>query len=460
MTPSKARSDFDGTIWEVDEKQEEIEGLTAAGRPDPAYAAALGLIRAPFGRRAVALICDVVFWILVQMPLWMGAVPLLLKLASGTISPYGFINHPGFVIAVVAAAVTVFLTLVLSVLQLVMHGRSGRTLGKGIVGIRTVNVRTLERPGIGWVLLRYLLFCASSIVPLLGPVLLLISPTFDAERRGRGLHDKATHVWLIDVRQGLDPYDEKRLRVARKLVKAEPAPERSALPSLATPRDPSAQPQYRPGERISAGVIGVARSYEAHERPTVGLAQPAPAATPTGPSEAGKPVFGGYRNANSHRAEPSAPSPGLMGTPPPSMPPAAPQQQAPVAQPAPAPQAAPIAQPEPAPPAPAVRFELRFDTGESILISEPVLLGRNPEAAAFAGARPIALTDDSRSLSKTHLFVRPIDGGLEIIDCRSTNGSGLIRAGVEYAATADVPVVAIVGDIIRLGDRMAAVAQA
>ncbi|HCS60201.1 MAG TPA: hypothetical protein DIW46_02225, partial [Microbacterium sp.] len=134
--------------------------------------------------------------------------------------------------------------------------------------------------------------------------------------------------------------------------------------------------------------------------------------------------------------------------------------QAPVAQPAPAPQAAPIAQPEPAPPAPAVRFELRFDTGESILISEPVLLGRNPEAAAFAGARPIALTDDSRSLSKTHLFVRPIDGGLEIIDCRSTNGSGLIRAGVEYAATADVPVVAIVGDIIRLGDRMAAVAQA
>jgi hypothetical protein len=36
-------------IWEVEEHKPVIEGLDAAGRPDPAYAAALGLVRAPFG---------------------------------------------------------------------------------------------------------------------------------------------------------------------------------------------------------------------------------------------------------------------------------------------------------------------------------------------------------------------------------------------------------------------------
>ena len=471
MTPRDERGDaFDGMIWEVDEKKDEIEGLDAEGRPDPAYAAALGLVRAPLGRRALALVCDIAFWMLVQLPLWIFAVPLLLKLADGSISPYGFVNHPGFVLGVVAASVTTFLTLVLSVMQLVLHGRSGLTIGKGITRIRTVNVRTLERPGVGWVLLRYLLLCASNIVPVFGLILLLVSPTFDPQRRGRGLHDRATHVWLIDIRQGLNPYDEKRLRVARKLVKAEPAPERSELPSLATPTDPSAQPQYRPGGRISAGVIGVARPYEANERPTVGLAQPA-TAVPAGPAEAGKPVFGGYRSPADDRvglhSSPAGPDrhtsaraqQGLSSqasvqpapAPAPALPP----------QPALVPESASVPEPAPVPPAPqpSPRFALRLDTGESILIAEPVLLGRNPEAEEFPAARPIALTDDSRSLSKTHLLVRPVGDGLEIVDCRSTNGSGLIRAGIEYAVTAGVPVTAIDGDTIRLGDRMAIVAQ-
>ena len=108
---------------------------------------------------------------------------------------------------------------------------------------------------------------------------------------------------------------------------------------------------------------------------------------------------------------------------------------------------------------PAARFGLRLDTGESILVSEPVLLGRNPDATEHPEARPIALTDDSRSLSKTHLLVRPVDGGLEIIDCRSTNGSGLVRAGVEYAVAAGIPVRTVDGDVIRLGDRVASVVR-
>lgn len=478
----------DGMIWEIDDSKPKIEGLDSVGRPDPAYAAALGLLRAPFGRRSLALVCDVALWMLLQLPLWLGAVPLLLKLATGAISPYGFLNHPGFILAVVMASVSTVLSLVLLIVQWVQHGRQGRTIGKAIAGIRSVDVRTLERPGVGRVLLRFLIFGASGIVPVLGPALLLSTPTFDPEGRGRGWHDKATGIWLVDARRGLNPYDEKRMRVARKMVKAEPTKGRSTLPSLATHATADAQPAYRPGNRISAGVLGVARPYAANERPEVGLAT---AAAESVQVETGKPVLGGYRGEPASTPAPRLPSIGRPGGMPGPVPTSTsrPQQapaQAPAPQPAPAARPAPAPQPAPAPlptqhapasqpapvaqPAPeshpspvqrmpAARFGLRLDTGESILVSEPVLLGRNPDATEHPEARPIALTDDSRSLSKTHLLVRPVDGGLEIIDCRSTNGSGLVRAGVEYAVAAGIPVLTIDGDVIRLGDRVASVVR-
>jgi uncharacterized RDD family membrane protein YckC len=446
-------------IWEVDQKKPTIEGLDARGRPDPAYAAALGLLRAPFGRRALAVTIDVTIWVILLLPILIGATPLLLKLATGAISPYGFFNHPDFLLAVVMASISTLLGLVYLVVQLILHGTKGVTIGKAVTGIRSINVRTLERPRVGAVLLRFLIVVASGIVPLLGPTFVLVSPTFDPEGRGRGLHDKATGIWLVDVRKGLNPYEEKRMRVARKVVKAEPNLGRSMLPSLATPTDPGAQPEYRPGSRVSAGVLGMARPHQAHERPAVGLSPASP--TVQTPAEAGKPVLGGYRIADSGKptaADVRAAAP-VLPAPAPQRAPVRP----PVAQPQPMQSPALHAEPVPtaaASPDPAAHFGLRFDSGESIPISAPVLLGRNPDAAEHPGARAIALADDSRSLSKTHALVRPVDGGLEIVDCRSTNGSVLIRGGTEYAIAAGTPVMATVGDMIRLGDRVAAVVGA
>ena len=439
-------------IWEVDEKKPTIEGLDAQGRPDPAYAAALGLLRAPFGRRALAVTTDVTIWLILLLPFLVGATPLLLKLATGAISPYGFLNHPDFLLAVVMASISTLLGLVYLVVQLVLHGTKGVTIGKAVAGIRSVNVRTLARPRVGAVLLRFLIVVAAGVVPLLGPAFILISPTFDPEGRGRGLHDKATGIWLVDVRKGLNPYEEKRMRVARKVVKAEPNLGRSALPSLATPTDPEAQPEYRPGSRVSAGVLGMARPHEAHERPAVGPSLAT--STAQTPVEAGRPVLGGYRIAGGENPTPPVVAPPASvrsaSAPPAVSPPPAPQ---PVPVPAPAPPPAPV-QPESE-----ARFGLRFDSGESIPISAPVLLGRNPDATDYPGASAIALADDSRSLSKTHMLVRPVDGGLEIVDCRSTNGSGVIRAGTEYGVAAGTPTLATDGDMIRLGDRVAAVVR-
>lgn len=411
-------------IWEIHEQERVIEGIDASGRPDPAYAAALGLLSAPFGRRALALVCDVAIWVVIQLPLWLGALPLILKLVTGAVSPYGFVNHPDFVLGIVTAGITVVLTLVFAVVQLVLHGRKGMTLGKAIAGIRSVNVRTLERPGVGAVLLRFLIVVAAGVVPF-GSAVFLLSPTFDPQARGRGWHDKATNVWLVDVRGGLDPYDEKRMRIARKTVNAEPVEERAELPSLATPLDPARQPEYRPGSRISAGVLGLARPPEPSDRPA-----PAPAPAPV--------------------PQPRLPQPQLPQLQPEGVPELLPA--APPAEPAPAPAAAQASR--------STTLVLRLDTGERIPVSGPILLGRNPDAAQHPGARPIRVADGSRTLSKTHMLVRPVTGGLEVVDCASTNGSGLIRAGVDHGLAAGVPVRAGDGDKIRLGDRIADVVRA
>lgn len=426
-------------IWDIEEQKRQIEGLDADGRPDPGYAAALGLLRAPFGRRALAATIDAAILLVLLLPFAIGTVPLLGKLVTGAISSYGFVNHPSFLPAVVTAAVSTGLGLIYLVVQLILHGVKGLTIGKAATGIRSVDVRTLERPRVGAVLLRAVIVLASTIVPVFGPAFLLVSPTFDPDKRGRGLHDKATGLWLVDVRRGLNPYDQKRMRVARKLVVAEPHRGRTSLPSLATPSDPDAEPEYRPGNRVSAGVLGIARPHDARDRPAVGLATPE---EPTGTLAAtpGTPVLGGYRAG----ARPSTPADA-----------AAPVTAADAAVPAPA--AAP-AVPAPAA-APALTLGLRFDTGESIPVDQPVLIGRNPDAADHPGAREVALADDTRSLSKTHLLIRPVDGGLEITDCGSTNGSGLVRGGIEYAVAAGTPVVTFDGDAIRLGDRVAAVVR-
>jgi hypothetical protein len=75
-------------------------------------------------------VIDAAIWFVVQLPLWFGAVPLLLKFAAGTISLYGFVNHPDFRLSVIMAAVTVVLSLAFAVVQLVLQGVRGSRSGR------------------------------------------------------------------------------------------------------------------------------------------------------------------------------------------------------------------------------------------------------------------------------------------------------------------------------------------
>ncbi|MFC7403976.1 RDD family protein [Georgenia alba] len=479
------------TIWEVDDRDDTVEGLDEDGKPDPAYAAALGLVPAPLGRRAIGFAIDVVVYLMLQVPYWLLTVPLLLMFFQGRISWYGVTEHPNLVWAIVGISVSFGLSLAYCVVQIALHGRAGRTLGKGVMGLRSVNVKTLERPGIGRVLLRAIVLWGSGLL-IVGPLVFLLSPLFDEQKRGRGWHDMVGRLWFVDARKGLNPYDKKRMRVARKTVTADPVPQAKQLPSLAT--RPSGDPEpYRPGTRVSAGVLGVARPYDGGQRPVVGLGTHEMRAEPEVQSAAtpGTPVLGGYRPSGKQEEAPAFPSAsarprpvagpdsGIVTEAPhtpwpaeeqPARPPF-PQQSAPTQQgpppgrsipagPAPARPSSPPAQAQPVPESrPA--YALRTDAGETHAITGPTVLGRNPVATErVRGARLVPVPDDTRSVSKTHFAVRPVAQGVEVLDHRSTNGTFVVHDGAERRLTPWEPAMALAGDTIRFGDRTAVVVRA
>ncbi|MGO2528190.1 MAG: RDD family protein [Microbacterium gubbeenense] len=405
------------TIWEIDEDDHEIEGLDDNGRPDPAYAASLGLTRAPMLRRAAAFAVDIVaFWI-VQLPLLLFAMPLIVLYLTGGVSLYGLIYHPRFVLAAIMAGVSVVLLIALGIAQLVAHGRRGTSIGKAFFGVRSVNIATLERPGFWRIVLRLIVFVASGIV-VVGPLLMVLSSFWDPAGRRRGWHDYAGGVWLVDIKRGLNPYDEKRMRIARKAVRVETAPEREARISLATPSGESERGEYRPVARVSSGVLGMARATTDPRRDG-----PAPeqASVVLG-------VPGGLRGAPPAQPAPQPPAPA-----------------------APAPAAAP---PQAPAPVPAVAYELEIDSGQRVRVGGLIVLGRAPRAEDVPqGVSRVAIPDDTRSISKTHLSARPLADGVEIIDLDSTNGCEIERAGQTRAIPPRTPIRAIPGDVVRFGDR-------
>lgn len=460
------------TIWEVDDADEEIEGLDASGRADPAYAAALGLISAPFGRRFLAVSIDVACYLIVQIPFWVFSLGLLLMFARGEITLYGLVTHPHFFLAALMAGITALLTVALLIVQGVFQGRMGLTIGKGIVGIRSVNVERLDRPGFWRIVLRTLIVGMSNILPLIGPALFFSSALRDPEGRGRAWHDHASHVWLIDVKKGLDPYDGKRMRIARKVVKVEVAPEAPALPSLASAGSGEALSGYRPAHSVGAGVLGVAKPRRAGRDDSVGIASkgmPPAAAAAMRSSEDHRVVLGvppeiAARAQHQSPEPPSAPVvPDAEPTPQTAPPQAAPPHATPVPPAAPTPQVVPAPQAVSAPQAPApvavvspspAAVRLVLDSGSELVLSEAAIFGRHPsDQPDFGPAQCVPVADDTRSVSKTHFALRPTDAGIEVRDLGSTNGTFVLRAGVESEVAPGAPVMAAVGDVVRFGDR-------
>jgi predicted component of type VI protein secretion system len=102
---------------------------------------------------------------------------------------------------------------------------------------------------------------------------------------------------------------------------------------------------------------------------------------------------------------------------------------------------------------------LEFDDGVRLAVAgSGILIGRDPAAApADAGLALAALDDPTRSISKTHLAVLRTADGVIAVDRASTNGSAVIRDGVEHALVPGQGVAVHTGDTLLLGDRRARV---
>lgn len=134
--------------------------------------------------------------------------------------------------------------------QWIAHGRRGVTLGKALVGLRTVDADTGRPIGMVRALLRALVVGAGTLAAGVGQVVVLASPLFDSGGRRQGWHDKAARALVVDVALGADPVRAQATATARldgllapvAATDVPPRPTGGAVPPVAPPPPPVAPP--------------------------------------------------------------------------------------------------------------------------------------------------------------------------------------------------------------------------
>lgn len=174
-------------------------------------------------------------------------------------------------VPVVLSAVSGLLLLVYLIVLLSMNSRKGSSPGKSAMRLRATRLSPFSAPGLSRVMIVALVFLLSHLVPVIGPILLLLSCLFDKEH-GRGWLDRIAQTHVVDIRNGLDPTNPRALARAEYLLSR---PERDVsehLPSLGTVQDSAELEEIslssRP--RSTAGIVG-AQNSDWHPAPDTGL---------------------------------------------------------------------------------------------------------------------------------------------------------------------------------------------
>ena len=97
-------------------------------------------------------------------------------------------------------------------------------------------------------------------------------------------------------------------------------------------------------------------------------------------------------------------------------------------------------------------FVLRFSTGVTINLTDEVLVGRNPTAAAASeGITGLVVDDDERSVSRVHAHLQAVGAELYVTDRGSGNGTRIERGGATIPCPGGKPTPARAGDRIWVG---------
>ncbi|MFB8387761.1 RDD family protein [Microbacterium sp. NPDC055910] len=375
---------------------------------DPAVAAALGLVPAGAGIRSLAFAIDVALW----------AIPAAVPVAGAVL----LVTGTAPLVPIILLAAGGFLTTLFVVIQLIVHGRRGVTAGKAMLRLRSVSAVDYGPPGFWRVVLRALVLCVGNIAVLIGPAILFASALWDPQARGRSILDRVGGCWVVDTRAGIDPFDAKAMRHARRTLRGRPD-DSEDLPSMATGVG-AADALRILGARSRAGVVGsgsTGAQWAARDSAPVGVIDAVPDVSRPAPAEPSRDrVAAAPAVATSAAvAPPVAASPAVA--PPAATPPVA------------------------APPAAAEavgsrrgRPTVRFDDGSTMRVPALALIGRDPEAAAGEHVDAIVQLDDpERLMSKTHAAFGQDADGVWIADRGSRNGTQLRSPGGD---TVPVPV--------------------
>ncbi|SEE61604.1 Uncharacterized membrane protein YckC, RDD family [Arthrobacter alpinus] len=410
---------------------------------DPRIAAATALVPGGAGRRLVAKIIDGV------LPSLLIGVAALIGSLKVKVTQVGEFAQLDLTWLLVATSIASLLSLGYFIWLWLWEAKSGKTPGNLMLGLRTTNMDG-GPAGLLAIFLRYLIVGVSSIVPTIGPILVLISNTWDANGKKQGWHDKVAHTLVFNVKAGRDPLETGGIA---ERVNYAPAPV-STISQVASPMAP-----HTPSPMASPAA---ARPFEApavafHNQPA---SQGNPFAPPSNP-QTHIPVDQG----------PITTVPGATSSAPPAYAPpvSAPSSFAPPAQVVG--QVPPIADTLPDEEAGETRvrplsqpqaLRLTFDDGRTEDVGGAALIGRNP--AGYDGemiSRLISIQDSSRSVSKTHLHVRVSGEGLWVTDRNSTNGSGITHpSGSMVPLAGGKPALAEPGSTVHFGDRHFVVGRA
>ena len=349
------------------------------------------------------------------------------------------------------------LTLVYLFVVMGIEARTGKTPGNLLMGIRSAD-NDGYAPGAGAVFLRGLITGAGILVVLLaavlvvvfqwfGPALFILAPlliagsawavlvvvsnTWDRNRRLRGWHDKAAKALVFDVKAGRDPIATGGIQGPYSFAPLDLPPVQQVLSPVAgaapaSPLRTDAPPvQARP---VQAAPVQTSPSQTMPYTAPASFAPPS--LTPPPAPAAGAAVVAGSRQGGQHHVdddvERTQVRPGAGG------------------------------------PVPVAVLRIRMDDGRDFQLDRSVLVGRNPVGqSGEQHAQLLAVDDPGRSISKTHLHLLTDGAGIWVTDRNSTNGSAVTTPnGARTPLAPGVPTFVTPGSSVHFGDRTFYLGQA
>lgn len=420
----------------------------------------LNLVNAPAGKRLAA-------WLIDQV-LPAAAVGIVTGATfPDVLSSSGVAQQEALATYTMAMLVTSVVTLAYTVWLWGWQASAGKTPGNLVLGLR---VTSEQGTSAGWgpIFLRWVIIAVSGLVPVVGPVLMLLSNLWDTNHQRQGWHDKVARTLVVDVNAGRNPLTTGGLFGPSTFapgtlqpgdpghpetgVSVPPAsrwpafnPAVAAGPITAVPGAPTAAPQQRVQPQAEpSGHTPSAPPLQPAAHAPAAPAAPSPSPTPAPTAAPSVPGTSGAGQSSSGYQESQVVVVGGTGETP------DPDQEMGSTQ---------LRSRNPAAPS-AVR--LRFDDGQHHVLAGSALVGRNPASAAGESVDLlIPFADMGRSVSKTHLHLIVDSTGVWVTDRNSTNGSGVTpRGGERQRLEPGQPVLAPVGATVHFGDRSFTVSAA